>query len=125
MAENDTKILSAQQRKAVEALMTHATVTAAAEAAGVTRKTIYRWKDQPEFVAALRQAERDATAELSRALQRLSRSAIQVLSDAMRPGEKMAHRLRGSEVTLSNFLRMREFHDFEEQLAELEAMDNA
>lgn len=122
---DSTEILSTQQRRAIEALLTRATVSAAAEAAGVGRNTIYRWRKQPAFIAALRAAERDATAELSRSLQQLSRSAVTVLQDAMKRDQHISHRLRATEIVLNKFLSVREAHDFEEQFAELRDRLNA
>lgn len=124
MVENDTKLLSAQQRRAVEALLTHGTVKAAAEAAGVTRKTMYRWQGTPEFIAAVKEAEAAAIEELSRALTGLGREALQALRDALAPTQRMNHRLRAAEIALGNLLRVRELVEIEERLARLEAMSN-
>src|SRR5436190_1559367 len=49
--------LTPKQRKAVEALLTTGEVSGAAEAAGVSRDTVYRWLKAPAFLAAVREAE--------------------------------------------------------------------
>lgn len=120
MDEIVTEKTNAQQRKAVEALLTFGTVTAAAEAAGVTRRTLYRWQQQPEFVAALKQAEQAALTELSRALAGLGVAAVDALRDALSKSEKMNHRLRASEIAIANLLRVRELIEIEERLQALE-----
>jgi hypothetical protein len=47
-------VLTARQRKAIIALLSQATVERAAQAVGVSRATLHRWLQQPEFVEALR-----------------------------------------------------------------------
>lgn len=52
--------LSSTQLTALEALLTGASVTEAAERAGVDRTTVSRWKNRdPEFMAALNARKRD------------------------------------------------------------------
>jgi len=56
MSQNETLAtdgLSPQQRLAVEALIAGSTLTEAADAAGVTRQTVRRWRSEiPAFQAA-------------------------------------------------------------------------
>jgi hypothetical protein len=54
------KGLSATQRKAVQALLAHGSVGAAAEACGVSAATLEGWLKTPEFVAAYHIASRVA-----------------------------------------------------------------
>jgi hypothetical protein len=48
------------QEKAIAALMTCATIPAAAKQAGVSEKTLDGWLKQPDFAAGYRQARREA-----------------------------------------------------------------
>jgi hypothetical protein len=121
LKKDDTKkMLTAQQRRAIEALLTHGTTTAAAEAAGVQRKTVYRWKQQPEFIEALAEAERAAVERLSRDLAGLSAQAAEVLRDAMRPGQKMSNRLRAVEIVIGRLVDLRGLVEIEKRLEQLE-----
>lgn len=121
MSENATqKKLTAPQHKAIEALLTAGNVTKAAEAANVTRKTLYRWLKDATFVAALTEAEAEALARLQRALLALGVSAIVALNDALQPHQKITTRLRASETVITNLLRLRELVDIERRLAALE-----
>ncbi len=50
--------LTHKQDKALIALLTEPTITAAAKKAGIGERTLYRWLDDPLFAGALRQARR-------------------------------------------------------------------
>src|SRR5262249_14965102 len=88
--EPTTPDLTPKQRKAVEALLTTGEVSGAAEAAGVSRDTVYRWLKQAAFLDAVREAEARALDDLSRLLVRLGRTAAGTLAKAMTDPETPA-----------------------------------
>lgn len=108
------------QRRAVEALLTAPSIKAAAEVAGVQRKTLHRWLKDPAFTAALKEAESAAIASLSRRLAMLGEQAALALDDALQPGEDMKNRLRACEIVIGNLLKLKELIDFEQRLQDLE-----
>ena len=113
--------ITPRQRKAIESLLTRGDVKSAAQAAGVTRKTIYRWFKQDHFKRALAEAEAEAVASLSRALVRLGDRATQTLEGAMADGEaRMGTRVRAADIVLNRLLQLRELVDLTERVAELE-----
>ncbi|MBX7251418.1 MAG: hypothetical protein K1X50_05485, partial [Candidatus Promineofilum sp.] len=60
MAQNGTAQgdLSVNQRRAIEALLSEASIDAAAEASGVGRRTLHRWlAEDATFTAALRASQ--------------------------------------------------------------------
>ena len=120
MLENVTKSLRANQRYALETLLSTGSVSRAAEAASVTEKTIYAWKRQPEFSAALVEAEGQALAVLSGAFVSAGPLAMAALVDDLTGQDK---RLRQSAYrTYFGYLAaIREMVSFEERLAALEA----
>jgi hypothetical protein len=122
MSENPTekKVITPNQRKAIECLLTTGNTTAAAESAGVNRSTIYRWMSDDGFLDSLHEAEREAVAALSRALSGLGDMASSALRDALQPHQKIATRLRASEIVIGNLLRLRELVDIEARLTTLE-----
>ena len=66
MSQNDTPIdgVSAKQARAIDQLVTGATVTEAAKAAGVGRSTLHRWlREDWNFQAAHNAARRDLQLE--------------------------------------------------------------
>ena len=115
--------LTPKQRKAVEALLTTGEVAAAAQAAGVSRDSVYRWLRQSAFLAAVRDAEARALDDLSRLLVRLGRTAAATLAKAMGdPAAPWATRVRAADATLSRLLQLRELATLEARVAELERL---
>jgi hypothetical protein len=52
------KELSSKQKKAINALLASGIKQNAADVAGISRRTLYNWLDEPAFVKALHEAER-------------------------------------------------------------------
>ncbi len=123
MQENRTHwTLPSKQRKAVTALLTEPDTTAAAKAAGVSRDTLYRWLAEPAFQAALRDAEANAIAAVSRALVRLAERAAATLDGAMTdPAAASSTKVRAADIVLARLLQVRELVALETRVAELEA----
>ncbi len=113
--------LSPKQRRAVAALLATGEVTAAAREAGVHRDTLHRWLRQPDFLAAVRQAEAEALDELSRLLVRLGRTAAATLAKAMAdPAAPYPTRVRAADAALGRLLQLRELATLEARVAALE-----
>jgi transposase-like protein len=124
MSQNLTPgTLTSKQRKAVEALLTTGEVTAAAQAAGISRETLHRWLKQPLFVQAVRDAETRALDDLSRLLVRLGRTAAATLAKAMSdPTAPWATRVRAADASLGRLLQLRELATLEARVVELERL---
>lgn len=91
-----------RQSEAIKALLEADSISAAAEQAGVCRRTLYRWLDDPGFQAALREArKRPYVVAMSRLCQ-LANKAVTVLSRA----------LDGEPVTKNAFLAARAVLEF-------------
>jgi len=122
MSENRTlSALTPKQRKAVEALLTTGDASAAAQAAGIARDTLYRWLRQPAFREAVRAAEAQALDDLSRMLVRLGRMAAGTLAKAMSDAATpVATKVRAADATLGRLLTVRELATLEARVAELE-----
>ena len=115
--------LTPKQRKAVEALLTTGEVAAAAQAAGVSRESVYRWLKQPAFLASVREAEARALDDLSRLLVRLGRTATATLAKAMGDASTpWATRVRAADASLGRLLQLRELVTLEGRVAELERL---
>ena len=113
--------LTPKQRKVVEALLTTGEVATAAQSAGVSRDTLYRWLKQPVFAQAVRQAEAQALDDLSRLLVRLGRTAVATLAKAMRdPATPASSRVRAADAALGRLLQLRELATLEARLTALE-----
>jgi transposase-like protein len=118
MATNGS--LTAKQRRMIACLLTAASVQAAAKAAGVGERTAYRWMRQPEFMAELDAATKDAIAQTVRRLASLSVAATGVLGATMADGTR-AERLRAANVTLGRLPQLAQLFALEERLATIEA----
>lgn len=126
MPDNITeKKLKPNQRKAIETLLTSGSATEAAENAGVSRNTLYRWMQEPDFQAALAEAEAAALDSLSTRLVGLADQAAGALDDVFNNDKAgIGHRLRAADIVLSNLLRLRELVTIEARLSELEKRQN-
>lgn len=83
--------LSPAQVQVAAALATGATITSAAESAGLHRSTVHNWlHDSPTFAAAVETAREDFAASIRDRLRDLSALAIQTLEDVMRNPEASA-----------------------------------
>ena len=115
MGEN----LSANQKRALAALIEHKTVTAAAEAVGLTRKTIYQYLQDPAFRAALTNAERGLIDGAGVRLLAGQEQALDTLEALM--GDRDATNRRLAAVAWLNYaLKWRELRNIEDRLGELE-----
>ena len=114
------KMITPRQSIAIERLLNGGTIQAAADAAGVSRKTVYKWIDQPLFQAAINNAQAEAMARLSRALIALGGSAVETLEETMSDkNQPAAVRVRAADIVTNRLLTMRESVEFEARLAEL------
>ena len=115
------KAITPRQSIAIERLLNGGTVQGAADAAGVSRKTVYKWLSIPAFQEAINSAQAEAMARLSRALIALGGSAIETLGETMSDKtQPPAVRVRAADIVTGRLLTMRESVEFEARLAELE-----
>jgi len=114
--------LKSEQFRAIQALVTAGTVTAAAAAAGRAPKTIHAWLKQDDFKSRLLEAEVAALDQLSRELVGLASEAVATLRATMAsPTVSAGIRVRAAEVVLTNLLKLRELYTIEERLKVLES----
>ena len=76
--------LSPAQLAYLRALISGKTITAAAEEAGVARKTVYRWQSNPRFAAMLNAWRNQAMESARTQLVGLTDEAIETLSIALK-----------------------------------------
>lgn len=113
--------LQANQVKALEALAAGGSVDEAAAAAGVTVRTVYRWRTSPDFAGALRAANAEGLRELARLVAASSREAVEYLR-AVIADVKAPHgvRIRAAGQLLSVYPRLYELVSLQEQLDDIE-----
>jgi AcrR family transcriptional regulator len=106
------------QEAAIAALLSHPTLDSAAKAAGVSRATLFRWTQEPDFQAAYRDARRQAMDGAIATLQAATAEAVAALRKALR--EKGSTRVTAARAIWEFSFRSRELLDIEERLATLE-----
>lgn len=119
MAQNG--VLSPAQRRAVVAVLASRTVTAAAEKAEVSLRTLTRWLADPDFQAALTAAEADLLAVTTRQLLSSTMAALGVVGTIMTGDGPPGVRLRAATTWLDQARTWYETKTLEARLQALEA----
>ena len=113
--------MSINQARCIKALLEHSRVEDAASSVGVSGRTVYRWLNDPLFVAALRSAETEILSDGIRALIvdfRNNQDVITEIRDNQRYSAGV--RLRAAKMIDDSLLRWREIQNVDERLAALE-----
>lgn len=93
--------LTAKQERAIAELLSRPTLEAAAEAVGVSALTLRRWRRDPAFSDAYRQARLESLEHAAGRLRALSNTAAQALADILSdPETRDADRIRAAAVVL-------------------------
>jgi hypothetical protein len=110
-----------KKEDAIAALLTHRSLEEAANAVGVTAKSLLRWLKLPEFATAYREARRVAVSQASARLQQASGAAsAAVLRLMVDPHAPAAVRLRAAECVLNVATKAVEIDYIELRVSELE-----
>ena len=120
MAHHDT--LSARKLRAIELLLTPLDMTKVAEGAGISRRQLYRWIDEPDFAAALKAAKAEAA---QRAITIAAGALVVATKTAVHLAEfseDESTRLRAAVAVVDMHQRMSEHLDLEQRIAALEAV---
>ncbi|MFH1844190.1 MAG: hypothetical protein ABIF77_13370 [bacterium] len=123
MSHNDTREneLKPEQFRAVVTLATTGNMPAAAEAAGVSVRTLQRWATLPAFRQEVLAAETEIVRTAARRLGTLAQKALGVLESVMDDGAAAdSPRIRAASTVLDTCLRWREATLIEERLQAVE-----
>jgi len=118
--------LSQRKLKAVAELVQGETVQAAAEAAGVTARTVQRWKNEPGFKAELEGRRRETLRQAKDRLYNLAGDAVKAFEEILEnPGTRGASvkRLTAKDI-LEMLLKWVEVVELEERVTRLEGQVN-
>jgi hypothetical protein len=121
---DSSKPLTAQQHRAIAALLVSKSLAAAAKSSGVPERTLWRWAGDPRFLAALHSSEAGIIGATMRRLLQLSEKATDVL-ESLLDSPKPELRLRAAGMVLDQLLILRELTNVESRLAALEAIQYA
>lgn len=104
--------LSPNEYKALQALLTHPSKTEAAEAAGVSLRTLQRYLADEQFQAAYREAFQELVTDATRQVQQSLSPAIRALRSIVEDdGENASARISAARALLEYGLRMTELSD--------------
>ena len=117
MAENET--LSRRQKRALAALLSEPTTKAAAEKAGISRTTLYRYLAEPCFQEALAQQQRQVLRASAARLAALLERALDVLGETMASDEADS-RLKAAALVVRHVARLTELAELQERVEILE-----
>ena len=106
--------LTPKKRKAVRALVEHGSAMQAAESAGVTRQTLYKWLEEADFKAALQHAENAALQAFQRELVSMGHLAANAIRDGLKDSD-IRVRLRAADIFTGRLLQLRELLEFEDR----------
>lgn len=119
-AEQESK-LTAQQQRAILALLSTKSVSEAAKQAKVGGRTLWRWLSDPVFRVHLAAAEADMLDAATRQLLQMQEGALATVQAIMQDAEAGAGvRLRAAQAVLDYLLKLRELRNVEQRLTALE-----
>jgi len=115
--------LTGRQRRAVVALLSAPTIAAAAKAARVSERTIYRFLSMPAFVRALARARAEAYSQALGNLAAIAVHAASTLADAMRdPEVPWPSRIASARTVLEATRAGIELDELQRRIDEIEAV---
>jgi hypothetical protein len=115
--------ISRQQEKALTALLTCPSITAAAQQCGVAEVTLHRWLKDTAFQAAYREARRVVVQHAIAQVQRATGEAVETLRSVMQDPEAPASaRVSAAKAILETAVKGIEIDDLEVRIAALEAL---
>ena len=111
--------LSRKQDAAIGALLSHPTISAAAQSVGLGEATLRRWLKEPDFLEAYRATRRDALEHCVALLQKTGSAAVEALQQSLQATSEGV-RLRAACAILDYSMKGAELLDLETRIAVLE-----
>jgi hypothetical protein len=118
----NTKKSERQQERTISALLSSNTLEAAARKAGISKRTLLRWLDEPGFCNAYRKAKQNALRSATAVLMRNAGKAAVTLGQIFlgKPTENQSSRVSAARATLTLALHANLLEDVHERLTRLE-----
>ena len=111
--------LTRKQDAAIGALLSHPTISAAAQSVGLGEATLRRWLKEPDFLGAYRATRRDALEHCVALLQKAGSAAVEALQQSLQATSEGV-RLRAACAILDYSMKGAELLDLETRIAVLE-----
>ncbi len=115
--------LTPKQHKALAALLSEPTVTAAAAKVGIGERTLHTWLHEPAFADAYTAVRHEAVSQAVGRLQHATGIAVDALVEVLniRTPVRAAVRVSAAKVIIEYALSLRELDELESRIAALEA----
>jgi hypothetical protein len=111
--------------RAIQALLAEPKIESAAAAAGVSKRTLFRWLNDPDFSEAYREARERLLEDAVATLQRASTDAAECLHEIVRDKAALVYaRLSASKTILELLFKFREL-EIGERLDAIEEQINS
>lgn len=118
----DSSGLSRKQEKAIEGLITTNTRAAAADYAGCSERSVYKWLSDPIFKSVLLDRENDLRREAGRRLAMSAKEAIDTIKEILSDERKdPGLRLRAADLLLKYMQSTQDQTELERRITLLEA----
>ena len=115
--------LTANQERAIIALLNEQTIGRAAAAVDVSQRTLYRWLDKPVFACAYRKARREAFGQAIALTQRYAPLAVNTLAQVMMNDSAPSSSKVAAATTILRFGR--EGIELDDLAARVDALEQA
>ena len=113
--------LSRAKQTAIAALLTNPSIAAAASAAGIAERTIYRWLKIHGFQQAYAAARQECVKQALATIQQAMSTAVDVLSEVMSdPKAPASARISAARTVIDNGIKVSEIEKIEQRLSALE-----
>lgn len=122
MRDELEKALTPKQHKAIAALISERTHEDAAEAAGISSATLYRWLKEDAFMDAYREATSQAFEGAIRKLHALTPKALEILEEHLVSDEEPAKKVRAVFALLDRGFKGKEQFDLLPRLERVEEL---
>lgn len=118
MASESDK-LDRKKQEAISALLVHPTIEKAAQAVGISEKTLWRWLQIPEFDRAYEQARNRVLAQTISLLHKATGMAVTTLMKNLKCGVPSVE-VRAAVAVLDQTFKAREILELEQRLTMIE-----
>jgi DNA-binding MurR/RpiR family transcriptional regulator len=113
---------SRKQDVAILALLTEPTIRGAAEKAGISEATLWRWMQKPDFDEKYQEAKRQSVTHATARLRQSMTIAVDTLVEiAKNPRAQAMARVVASKTIIESAMKAHELEDVEERLKALES----
>ena len=120
-----SKKMERKKEKAIACLIAQPSITLAAQEAGISQSTMYRWLNDEEFQMAYRKAKKEIVGHALTQVQKSVTKAVETLLEVMGNGVVESAKVSAAKTILELAIKAVEIEELEERLTILERrMDN-